>query len=231
MVFNPIVASAEEPVVTDQLSAIKSQLQNMLTNASDAVITPTPISGVYQIQVGMTVVYMSQDGQYLLNGSLVELKSLENLTEKAKAGTRKEMMAAVPASSMIIYPAKGGEEHFLTVFTDIDCAFCGKLHKEIPALNKAGITVRYISYPRTGLGSPSYHKAVSVWCAKYPAEEMNRAMRREKIEKRNCVNPVKDHLMYARRFEVNGTPNIVLDNGEMLPGYVPAKELIKIFKQ
>ena len=210
--------------------AIQNQLKKILPNAPEAVITTTPIEGVYQVQVGMTVVYMSADGKYLLNGSLIDLETRDNLTDLAKSMARRVAIQNVPEASMIVYPAKGKERHFITVFSDIDCPYCAKLHKEIPALNEAGITVRYLGYPRAGMGSPSYHKAVSVWCAKDTAKAMDAAMLGKPVENKACVNPVRDHMMEAKRFEVNGTPNIILDNGELLPGYVPSKELIKILK-
>ncbi len=212
-------------------TAIETQLKAMLPNASEAIITATPVEGLYQVQVGMTVVYMSADGKYLLNGNLIGLETRDNLTELAKSTTRQSAVQKIPESSMIVYPAKGKQTHFITVFSDIDCPYCAKLHKEIPALNEAGITVRYLSYPRSGMGSPSYHKAVSVWCAKDSVRAMNNAMLGKPIEEKVCVNPVQDHMMQAKYFEVNGTPNIILDNGELLPGYVPAKELIKTLNE
>ena len=211
-------------------TAIEAQLKTMLPNVAKATVTPTPVEGLYQVQVGMTVVYMSTDGKYLFNGNLIELESRDNLTDLAKSNARQSAMRSISESSMIVYPAKGKQTHFLTVFSDIDCPYCAKLHKEIPALNEAGITVRYLGYPRSGMGSPSYYKAVSVWCAKDRVKAMDDAMLGKPIESKVCVNPVRDHIMEAERFEVNGTPNIILDNGELLPGYVPAKELIKILK-
>ncbi len=210
--------------------AIQNQLKKILPNAPEAVITTTPMDGVYQVQVGMTVVYMSADGKYLLNGSLIDLETRDDLTDLAKSTARQAAIQNIPEASMIVYPAKGKERHFITVFSDIDCPYCVKLHKEIPVLNEAGITVRYLGYPRAGMGSPSYHKAVSVWCAKDTAKAMDAAMLGKPVENKACVNPVRDHMMQAKRFEVNGTPNIILDNGELLPGYVPSKELIKILQ-
>jgi thiol:disulfide interchange protein DsbC len=211
-------------------SAIEAQLKKILPNAPEAVITTTPMAGVFQVQVGMTVVYMSADGQYLLNGSLIDLETRDNLTDIAKSTARQAAVEDIPQDSMIVYPAKGKEQHFITVFSDIDCPYCAKLHKEIPALNDAGITVRYLGYPRAGMGSPSYHKAVSVWCAKDSRKAMDDAMLGKPVEAKVCVNPVRDHMMQAQHFEVNGTPNIILDNGELLPGYVPSKELIKLLR-
>ncbi|GKT12459.1 MAG: thiol:disulfide interchange protein DsbC [Thiomicrorhabdus sp.] len=230
LVFSSFSILAED-VIVDDTAEIKVQLAKMVDNTSDAVITSTPIPGLYQIQLGMTVVYMSKDGQYLLNGSLVELSTRDNLTEKSKAAIRKVMLSEIPVESMIEYPAEGEEKHVMTVFMDIDCAYCAKLHVEIPVLNKAGITVRYLSYPRAGFSSPSYDKAVTVWCSKDREAAMDKIMKGERLDSIKCANPVRAHMMQARRFEVNGTPNILLDSGEMLPGYVPAKELIRIFKQ
>jgi len=221
----PMLQAAEDTL------AIQERLQSIIPNdASKAQITPTPVSGLYQIQIGMTVVYMSKDGKYLVSGNVTNMDTEANLTKDAQAKTRKAYLADVPESSMIVYPAKGGKDkakHTITVFSDIDCPYCSKLHKEIPALNEAGINVRYLAYPRAGLGSPSYFKAVSVWCAKDPAKSMDDAMAGLPPESKQCKNPVRDHMVQAEKFEVNGTPNIIIDNGELIPGYIPAKKLIE----
>lgn len=212
----------------EDYSAIQAQLKKVIPNAPAATVVPSPFPGVYQVNVGPMVVYMSKDGQYLLNGDLIRLDTRENLTELAKAGMRKAELDKMDASSMIIYPAQGEQKHRITVFTDIDCPYCAKLHKEIPELTKAGIAVRYLAYPRSGLATPSYQKAVSVWCAGDNLKTMDEAMRGEAVASNTCVNPVEAHMQQAELFGVNGTPNILLDSGELLPGYVPAKELIKL---
>jgi len=218
----------------DDTSAIQERLQTIIPNdAKNAQITATPVPGLYQIQIGMTVVYMSKDGKHLVNGNVIDLDTNKNLTKQTKNTARKLALSNIAESSMIIYPAKGGKDkakHTITVFTDIDCPYCAKLHKEIPALNEAGVNVRYLAYPRSGMGSPSYFKAVSVWCAKDSLKSMDDAMVGLPPENKQCQNPVRDHMMQAQVFEVNGTPNIILDNGDLLPGYVPAKELIKLLK-
>jgi len=224
----PIIQAA------DDTSAIQERLQTIIPNdAKNAQITATPVPGLYQIKIGMTVVYMSKDGKHLVNGNVIDLDTNKNLTKQTQNKERKLALSNIAESSMIVYPAKGGKDkakHTITVFTDIDCPYCAKLHKEIPALNDAGVNVRYLAYPRSGMGSPSYFKAVSVWCAKDPLKSMDDAMVGLPPENKQCQNPVRDHMMQAQIFEVNGTPNIILDNGELLPGYAPAKELIKLLK-
>lgn len=227
-----LLSASSMSFAAGETDAIQKRLQSIIpTDASNAQITATSVPGLYQIQVGMTVVYMSQDGKYLVNGNMIDLDAGKNLTKDALTTARKIALEAVDKSSLIVFPAKGGEDkakHTITVFTDIDCPYCEKLHKEVPALNDAGVNVRYIAYPRAGLGSPSYFKAVSVWCAKDQQKAMDNAMAGIKPDDKQCANPVNQHLKYAEKFEVNGTPNIILENGELLPGYVPAKKLLAI---
>ena len=231
---NSMVAQAEAQVPASAAQAIQNQLAKVIPGAPKAEIAGTPIDGLYQVTVGLGIIYMSADGQFLLNGSMINLKTDENLTKAAMRSLRQSAMESIPVESMVVYPGKdtdnGKTGRFMTVFTDIDCPYCTKLHNEIPALTEAGITVRYLAYPRSGVNTKSYHKAVSVWCSDDRAKTMDLAMSKQKVEKKSCDNPVQGHMMEAQRFGVNGTPNIVLDNGELLPGYVPAEELLKIFK-
>lgn len=225
------VVTLQPVMAADAETQIKERLQKMIgADASQAKIGKTEIDGLYQIQLGLTVVYMSADGKYLMNGNMIDLANDKNLTRGVQANTRKDMLATVPESGMIVYPAKN-EKHQITVFTDVDCPYCKKLHKEIPALNEAGVTVRYLSYPRSGMNSKSYKEAVSIWCAKDRAQSMDDAMKGLPPEAQTCSNPVQEHMVRAQMFEVNGTPNMILDNGQSIPGYAPAREILKLLKE
>jgi thiol:disulfide interchange protein DsbC len=133
----------------------------------------------------------------------------------------------VPESEMVIFGADDAK-HTITVFTDIDCGYCRKLHREIDDYNKENIRVRYLFYPRAGVGSPSYDKAVSVWCADDRKQAMTDAKSGKTLESKSCDNPVKGHLVLGELMGVNGTPAIVLESGELLPGYVPAKRMAQM---
>lgn len=225
------LATMQSAMAADAQAQIQERLQKMIgPDAKQAKISKTDINGLYQIQLGLTVVYMSADGKYMMNGNMIDLASDKNLTRSVQSETRKQMLSEVPESGMIVYPAKDAK-HTVTVFTDVDCPYCKKLHKEIPALNKAGVTVRYLSYPRSGMNSPSYNEAVSIWCAEDRAQTMDDAMKGLPPEKKTCDNPVKEHMVRAQMFEVNGTPNMILDNGQAVPGYAPAREIIKLLKE
>jgi len=132
--------------------------------------------------------------------------------------------------NMIIFPAKNSK-HTISVFTDIDCGYCRKLHNEIDQYNAKGITVRYLAFPRAGIGSPSYDKAVSVWCEKDRQAAMTRSKSGETLPKASCKNPVAEEYELGQLLGVNGTPALVLDNGSLLPGYVPANRLVRVLNE
>ena len=133
--------------------------------------------------------------------------------------------------SMISFPPKTEKKHVMTVFTDIDCPYCVKLHNEIPQYEQLGIEVRYMLYPRSGPGTPSFKTAISAWCAEDNAEALTKAKNREKIESLTCDNPVADHFATGQEVGVTGTPAIVFENGELMPGYRPAKDIAAMLKQ
>ena len=168
--------------------------------------------------------HVTQDGKYFVAGDLyrIDNTTLENETEKAKLAK----IETLPESQMIVYKAKDEKAH-ITVFTDVDCGYCRMLHKEVPKLNEAGVTVRYLAYPRAGIGSEAYTKMVSIWCSADPKEWLTQAKLGAEIPENKCVNPVADQYKLGNEVGVRGTPSIVLDNGEFLPGYLPAAELVK----
>ncbi|NLQ18113.1 thioredoxin fold domain-containing protein [Marinomonas sp. M1K-6] len=168
--------------------------------------------------------HVTQDGKYFVAGDLyrIDNTALENETEKAKLAK----VEALPESQMIVYKAKNEKAH-ITVFTDVDCGYCRMLHKEVPKLNDAGVTVRYLAYPRAGIGSEAYRKMVSVWCSADPQDWLTKVKLGAEIPENKCVNPVADQYKLGNEVGVRGTPSIVLDNGAFLPGYLPAAELVK----
>lgn len=208
---------------------VDAQLRSALgkiVGAEPDRIVPSPIEGVYEVAFGMDIVYVSADGRYLFGGDLHDLQQRRNLTEVSKASVRQPLLEGIDEKEMIIYPAKGEEKHTVTVFTDIDCGYCRKLHQGMQAMNELGITVRYVAYPRAGVGSGSYRKWVNVWCADDRQEAMTIAKANGKIEERQCDNPVKSHIALGGRLGVTGTPAIFTEEGRLLPGYMPPKLLL-----
>ncbi len=205
-------------------AVIKQSLSRAIPAAAIDHVVPSPLDGISEVLVGMNVFYVSNDGKYVFEGKLIDMSTRTNLTEAILGKVRKEAISAIDEKSMIVFPAKD-ERHTITVFTDIDCGYCRKLHNEIDAYNAEGITVRYLSFPRSGPDTPSYDKAVSVWCADDRNKAMTTAKSGGKLPAKDCANPVRDHFNVGVEMGVAGTPAIVMENGVLLPGYLPAKKL------
>ena len=188
-------------------------------------VNPTPVDGLYEVVTGGQVIYLSEDGGFVLNGTLIDLTDGQNLTEVRQSELRLDAIEKLGEQQMIVFEPEQAAKHTVTVFTDIDCGYCRKLHQEIASYNKAGIKVRYLMFPRSGIDTPSYDKAVSAWCADDPKQALTRAKRGEAIESKTCQNPIKDQYELGVALGVRGTPAIVLDNGQLVPGYVPAARL------
>jgi thiol:disulfide interchange protein DsbC len=191
-------------------------------------VSSTPVPNVYALEMaGGTVFYGTADGRYLFAGDLYELtdSDLVNLAEAGRTEKRRELMASVRREDMVIFPAVGETKGVVNVFTDVDCGYCRKLHQEVPELNRMGIEVRYLAYPRAGVGSRSYQKIVSAWCAADSNKAITQLKSGIEIPDASCENPVAAQFDLGRQVGVTGTPAIVLEDGRLLPGYMPAAEL------
>lgn len=207
---------------------IRDALEKLSPGIQIDEIEPSPVPGIWQVTVGNQVVYMTPDGKYLLQGSIFDTESRTDVTSKAMARLRKAALAQLDESESITFaPESGGIEHEVTVFTDIDCGYCRRLHQQITEYNDHGIAVHYLFFPRAGVGSHSFDKAVSVWCADDRQEALTAAKRGEEPDPRTCDNPVKAQFQLGQEVGVQGTPAIVTESGELLPGYMPPDRLAR----
>jgi thiol:disulfide interchange protein DsbC len=189
-------------------------------------VRPTPIPGIWEIAVGGQVVYLSEDGQYMLRGDVVDLSTGRSIAEARQAELRLEISKQFDEQRMIVFsPEK--PKHTVTIFTDIDCGYCRKLHREMAELNKLGIKVRYAFYPRAGPGSDSWAKADAVWCAPNRNDALTRAKLGEHVAAAKACSdtPVAEQYRLGNEIGIRGTPAIMTEEGELLPGYVPADQL------
>lgn len=218
-----LAADAEKPEVV-----IKRTLEVRPDVKVESVV-PSEISGVYAVQLKEgPLLYTSADGKYFVHGELfaVQDKSFVNLTEQRASGQRAKEMAAVKIKDMIVFKSKGPAKAVVNVFTDIDCGYCQKFHQEVPQLNAMGIEVRYLAYPRAGVGSESYQKLVTAWCAKDRQGTLTRYKNRQAVPINTCAdNPVAAEFELGDRLGVRGTPTLITAAGDLIPGYVPAGEL------
>jgi thiol:disulfide interchange protein DsbC len=226
----------------DQATAtVKAAIESLGLRDTPDKITKSTIPGLYEVVVGQYVLYVSADGKYMLQGDLYDVQRRVNLTDEIRAVRRAKAMEELNEESMIVFgPESGKAKYTITAFTDIDCGYCRKLHKEMKEYNDLGIEVRYVSYPRAGLNSPSYEKAVAVWCA----VDRNKAMSTAKagaslselqkvahVKDESCKDPIKQHMKVAGMVGVTGTPTLVMDDGSVLPGYLPPQRLLQALKE
>ena len=197
-------------------------------------IEPSPKEGLYQVFYSGQVLYVSDDGEFIFTGNLLGFsdKGPVNHTEAAIAAQaeamspqRASVIAQIKEEDMVVFKAED-EQYAITVFTDVDCAYCRKLHKEIPALNASGVTVRYMAFPRAGVGSSAYDKLVSVWCAEDKQLAMDNAKLKRQFSAKSCANPVASQYKLTRDFGLSGTPALILPDGELIAGYLPSDRLL-----
>jgi thiol:disulfide interchange protein DsbC len=189
-------------------------------------VQPTPVPGLWEVTVGTQVVYISEDGRYMVRGELIDLKSGESLTENRSAQLRVAEVRNLDEARMVIF-SPDEPKHTVTVFTDIDCGYCRRLHREIQAYNRLGIRVRYLFYPLAGPGSKSWAKAEAVWCSTDRHAALTRAKAGEDVTANQpCEDtPVAEHYRIGEEFGVRGTPAMLTEDGVLLPGYLPPDQL------
>jgi thiol:disulfide interchange protein DsbC len=226
LLLSASVLGAEDVGETD-LSRILETFPELSTGS----ITPSPIAGIYQIMLGGQISYVSADGRYLIQGDIYDTVEERNLTESHREAARQTAIDRIGESNMIVFRPEE-VQHTITVFTDIDCGFCRKLHRQIAQYNERGIEVRYLFFPRSGPDTTSWFKAENVWCA----DDRNAALTRAKsgidIKSDDCgPTPVAQHYELGRAIGIRGTPAIVAQGGELIPGYVSPNELLDILEE
>jgi len=187
-------------------------------------ISKSPVSGMYQILLPPRIFYASADGRYIFNGDLIDMVDQVNVSQGVRNSTVASSIKNMGEDSMIVF-GNSSLKHTVTVFTDIDCGYCRKLHGEIKKYNEAGIRVRYMAYPRAGIGSPAFKKAEAVWCSKDKVQAMTNSKNGLSVQSEKCKNPVAKHYALGENIGIRGTPAIILESGRIIPGYVPAKGL------
>ena len=208
--------------------ALKKEFQKSLSRLSSdfeiSDVKETPIKGIYQVTIGPDVIYMSRDGNYVLKGEILDIGNRRNLTEDFHAQKRINLLNTIADSEYIEFSSTKTKNH-IYVFTDVDCGYCRKLHRDVPELNSMGIAVRYLAYPRAGVDSIIGEEMRNVWCAENRQKALTTSKNRQPIEVKICDAPIARHHALGRELDVTGTPAIFLENGRKLPGYIPPDEL------
>jgi thiol:disulfide interchange protein DsbC len=219
-----LLAAPLTALAQDDFSVVEERIRVLAPNAKSVAISETPIEGLLMVQVGGDVVYMTADGKFMIQGRVVNMDTREDLTESAKSEVRRELIAGIDTSKQITFSPEE-PAYDLTVFTDIDCGYCRKLHAQVDAYNENGIAIHYMAFPRAGIGSRSYEKFVAVWCADDQQEAMTQAKLGSEPDPDQCENPIAEQYQLGMALGVTGTPALLTADGTLIPGYVPPEQL------
>ena len=191
-------------------------------------LQPSPIAGIYQFMQGADISYLTADGKFFIDGNIYDMNSRRNLTEQRRMAARAALIAAIPESQMLIF-SPPSPRYTITVFTDVDCPYCRKLQGEMAQLNRLGVRVRYLFYPRSGPNTPSWRKAEAVWCSPNRGQALARATAGEDLAAARICSPTPVAREYAlgREIGVRGTPAIITQSGRYIDGYLPPRELVQ----
>ena len=219
------VVVGDDTLPAETVTEVKRQVGQFLPGYPVDSVRKAPVAGLYEIAIGTRVLYLTQDGAHLLLGDVIDAEQRVNLTEERRAELISARIEKVGTEKMIVIGSGQAQRH-ITVFTDVDCPYCAKFHRDVPKLNEAGLEVRYVLFPRSGIGSKSYKRAVGVWCSDDPVKMVGIAKAGGAVAEKQCDNPVKESMDLGREVGISGTPAIVLDNGRLIPGYVPPEQLL-----
>jgi len=190
------------------------------------------VPGVYEVQVkNGPLLFVHESGEYLFQGDLLQVTANEIIsTMESRQNSKREQLFAVRSTDdMIIFKPEGESKAIMNVFTDVDCGYCRKFHREVPELNAMGIEVRYLAFPRAGIPSGSYNKIAKAWCAEDKQHTLTKVKNGQSVDVEVCDNnPIAEHYAFGNSIGVTGTPAIILMDGTLIPGYQPAKNYAQL---
>lgn len=225
-----VSVQAIDPVEQAKADEVLAAMRQARPDIPFGQIYPSPIDGVYRVPVGNQTLYVSEDGKHFIAGNLIEVTAtgFVDPLEVERTEARLELVNSIKVEEQIVYKAKGETRAHINVFTDIDCGYCRKLHRQMDEMNAQGIEVRYLAYPRAGISSPSFDKLATAWCSDNQQEAMDKLKNREPLDMKVCDdNPVAEQLLLGGQMGVTGTPALVLADGRLVPGYMPTADLLK----
>lgn len=211
----------------EKLESVRASLKQQIPGMAVENVAPSPLPGLYEVIADGQIYYVNESATHLIQGSIIDLESRNNLTEQRLGGVHLNLIESIGEDDMLIYEPEESIDRAITVFTDTSCPYCSKLHNEIDVLLDAGVRVRYLLYPRAGVDSPTFEELRSVWCSDDQQTAMTTAKSGGKVTPAECDNPIEEHMEVAQKVGLRGTPLIYLDNGKQIPGYQDAAALLE----
>ncbi|ASJ75045.1 DsbC family protein [Granulosicoccus antarcticus] len=219
------MAISSHALAESSIDEVKERISEKLPGISVTSLVKSELPGLFELVTDGQIYYVDESAEYLVDGSLIRLSDRENMTDARLGGIQMALINEVGEENMLVYEPETPSNRSITVFTDISCGYCRRLHGEIDTLLDAGVKVRYLLFPRAGLGSQGHKDLESVWCADDPQAAMTNAKSGGKVEPKSCDNPIEMHVALAERLGLRGTPLIYTDSGVKIPGYREAAVL------
>lgn len=219
---NGITASAPKAGSPEQ--KVRAALQQLDPNYTPDYVGAAPFPGFREVVVSGQVLYVSDDGRYVMQSQPYDIQAKALVNSEGLLAYRRGLLDKANHGDRIVFAAPNAK-HTISVFTDIECGYCRKLHQDIAELNRNGITVEYLAFPRMGLGSKDYTDMISVWCASDRKKALTDAKQGKAVAAKNCTNPVAMQYALGQQLGVNGTPAIFAADGTQLGGYLPPAQL------
>ena len=215
-------------------SIIREKLKSVLPpEAQIESIEPSEIKDIFKVYYGdPQPIYITSDGNFFIFGDMYKISGdrILNITNKDLEKRRAKVLSDIPIEELISFKSKN-EKYSVTIFTDVDCGYCKKLHSEMKEYNNLGITINYAAFPRSGIGTESFTKMVGAWCSSNPKKTLSALKSGEKLDLMFCDSqPVARHYVTGQKLGVKGTPAIITSSGFLIPGYKSPEELLKILK-
>ena len=219
---SPLIA---DPVTDEELATVRERVSELFAEIEEEHVFPSQVDGWYTVRKGAVVAYISGDGRYLLQGDLIDLDTQVNLSEASRNEARVAMMNAMPEDQMIVFSPEE-VKYSVSIFTDIDCTYCRRLHSQVADYMEQGIEIRYLLYPRSGPATNSWAKAEQVWCSEDRNEALTLAKLDQDFDSGSCDSEViATHYAMGQDIGLRGTPAIVLEDGTLVSGYLPPQQL------
>lgn len=212
-------AHAGEAEIRKNLAASIPQLANI------DEVRPAPMPGLFEVRVGFDVFYTDESGNFLLQGSLLDVKNRKNLTEERVAELSAVKFEQLPLKDAFKI-VRGNGKRKLAVFEDPNCGYCKMFEKDLR--NVKDVTVYLFLYPI--LGSDSVTKSRDIWCAKDKAAAWNGWMVDGiKPASAECdTAALQRNVAFGRKYNITGTPTLIFADGTRAPGALPAAQVEKM---
>jgi len=204
---------------------IRTEIQKRLgTSANVRNVTPSPIPGLFEVQLNNEIFYTDSNAKYLIQGEMVELASGNNLTTKRQEDINRIKWSELP-QAQAFKVVRGNGSRQIAVFSDPNCGYCKRLEKTLQQLDNVTI----YNYLIPILSADSALKSKQIWCAADQQKVWNDWMLNNlgPSGKSDCANPIDKNLTLAKNYGINGTPTIFFTDGSRFPGAVQLADIEK----